>query len=65
MPPGQFLPSAVAKGLVPKGIGLYMAHNIIRGYGGDIEVRSRKGGGSIFRITIPVEPGNRAGGAVE
>lgn len=60
-----FLPSAVAKGLVPKGIGLYMAHNIIRGYGGDIEVRSRRGGGNMFRITIPVEPGDRAGGAVE
>ena len=56
-----FLPSAVAKGLVPKGIGLYMVHNIIHGIGGDIKVKSRKGGGNTFRIMIPLEPHNRAG----
>jgi PAS domain S-box-containing protein len=58
-----FLPSAVAKGLVPKGIGLYMAHNVMRGYGGDIEVRPRKGGGSTFRITIPMALRKSPGGA--
>lgn len=58
-----FLPSAVAKGLVPKGIGLYMAHNIICGYGGDIEVKSRKGGGNTFKIKIPMECSNRPGGS--
>jgi signal transduction histidine kinase len=52
-----FLPIAVAKGLVPKGIGLYMAHNIIHSYCGDIEVRSHKGKGTTFRITIPVDSG--------
>jgi len=57
-----FLPSAVAKGLVPKGIGLYMARNIIQGYGGDIEVRPRKGGGNTFRIIIPLESLSRLGG---
>ncbi|NQU08277.1 MAG: hypothetical protein HQ583_06920, partial [Candidatus Abyssubacteria bacterium] len=57
-----FLPSAVAKGLVPKGIGLYMAYSIIRGYGGDIEVRSRRGKGNIFRMKIPIKPGNQSGG---
>jgi PAS domain S-box-containing protein len=57
-----FLPSAVAKGLVPKGIGLYMVHSIICGIGGRIEVRPRRGGGSSFRITIPMEPDNGAGG---
>ncbi len=60
-----FLPSAVAKGLVPKGIGLYMAHSIIRGIGGRIEARPRKGGGNTFRITIPMEPNTVAGGASE
>ena len=49
-----FLPSAVAKGLVPKGIGLYMVHSIIRELGGNIEARPRKGGGNTFRITIPM-----------
>ncbi len=58
-----FLPSAVAKGLVPKGIGLYMVHSIIHGLGGDIEVKSRRGGGNTFRITIPTKPDVRAGGA--
>ena len=57
-----FLPSAVAKGLVPKGIGLYMADSIIRGYGGDIEVRSHRGRGNIFRMRIPIKPGSRSGG---
>jgi signal transduction histidine kinase len=58
-----FLPSAVAKGLVPKGLGLYMAHNIIRGYGGDIEVHARKGEGNTFRIIIPIDSGSGSGGA--
>lgn len=60
-----FLPSAVAKGLVPKGIGLYMVHNIIHGIGGDIKVSSRKGGGTSFKLLIPLEPRNRAGGGSE
>lgn len=57
-----FLPSAVAKGLVPKGLGLYMAHNIIRGYGGDIEVHAQNGKGITFGITLPLDSGNRSGG---
>ncbi|RJP68493.1 MAG: PAS domain S-box protein [Candidatus Abyssobacteria bacterium SURF_17] len=52
-----FLPSAVAKGLVPKGLGLYMIYNIIQGYGGDIEVKSRSRGGNTFRIRIPLNAG--------
>ncbi len=60
-----FLPSAVAKGLVPKGLGLYMVYNIVRGYGGDIEVSSHKGKGNIFRITIPLDSGVWLGGACE
>jgi PAS domain S-box-containing protein len=57
-----FLPSAVAKGLVPKGLGLYLAHNIIQSYGGDIEVVSRKGKGNTFRITLPIDTGSNVGG---
>jgi signal transduction histidine kinase len=56
-----FLPSAVAKGLVPKGIGLYLVHNIIHGIGGEIKVRSGKGGRNTFSILIPLEPNSRAG----
>ncbi len=58
-----FLPSAVAKGLVPKGLGLYMVYNIIQGYGGDIQVRSRKGQGNTFRIRIPLNAITASGGA--
>jgi PAS domain S-box-containing protein len=50
-----FLPSAVAKGLVPKGVGLYMVHKIISELGGTIEVRPRKGGGTVFRVTLPIK----------
>ncbi len=50
-----FLPSAVAKGLVPKGLGLYMVYNIVRKYEGDIVVKSRRKHGNIFRVTIPMQ----------
>ncbi len=56
-----FLPSAVAKGIVPKGLGLYMVHNIIQSYGGDIEVASRRGQGNVLRIKIPLNGGASAG----
>jgi PAS domain S-box-containing protein len=52
-----FLPSAVAKGLVPKGLGLYMVYNIIQGCGGEIEVRPRKGKGSTYRVKVPLNSG--------
>ncbi|MBI5115986.1 GAF domain-containing protein [Candidatus Poribacteria bacterium] len=60
-----FLPSAVAKGLVPKGLGLYMVYNIVRSYGGDIEVKSRRGRGNTFSITIPVNTGVQGAGALQ
>ncbi|GAB4336725.1 MAG: hypothetical protein Kow0099_09810 [Candidatus Abyssubacteria bacterium] len=52
-----FLPSAVAKGLVPKGLGLYMVYNIVQGHGGDIEVKPRKDKGSTYRVKIPLNSG--------
>lgn len=55
-----FLPSGVAKGIVPKGLGLYMVYNIIQGYGGDIKVGTADNGGSVFTIFLPmsaVQPG--------
>jgi signal transduction histidine kinase len=40
-----------------------MVYNIIQGYGGDIEVRSRKGRGNTFRIRIPLNAVISSGGA--
>ena len=36
------------------GLGLHLAHNIIKNYGGRIEVKSRQTAGSTFGIQIPV-----------
>jgi PAS domain S-box-containing protein len=35
------------------GMGLYISHEIVRRHGGTMEVTSVKGGGSIFRVTLP------------
>jgi len=37
------------------GLGLPLAHEIIRGHGGEIRVLSRKGEGTTFEILLPVE----------
>lgn len=37
------------------GLGLYLAHNIVKSHNGSIDVESKEGGGSTFRIRIPVE----------
>ncbi len=58
-----FLPSGVAKGLVPKGLGLYMVYNIVQGYGGDIKVSSGEGGGNVFSIYLPLEETAKGAGA--
>jgi signal transduction histidine kinase len=45
------------------GLGLPLAHEIIRGHGGEIRVLSRKGEGTTFEILLPGErPGNGRGG---
>jgi len=47
------------------GLGLPLAHEIVRGHGGEIRVLSRKGEGTAFEILLPVErPGNGKGGKV-
>jgi two-component system, NtrC family, sensor histidine kinase PilS len=35
------------------GLGLAIVHRIVTDYGGNIEVRPRQGGGTIFRVTFP------------
>jgi signal transduction histidine kinase len=35
------------------GLGLSLAHEIIRGHGGEIQVQSRKGEGTLFEILLP------------
>jgi len=37
------------------GLGLSLAHEIIRGHGGEILVKSQKGKGTVFEIFLPVE----------
>jgi two-component system sensor histidine kinase KdpD len=37
------------------GMGLAMARQIARAHGGDVTVRSRSGGGSIFTLSVPRE----------
>jgi PAS domain S-box-containing protein len=36
------------------GLGLFVCRNIVRGYAGEISVHDRRGGGALFRVTLPV-----------
>jgi signal transduction histidine kinase len=48
------------------GLGLPLAHEIIRGHGGEIRVLSRKGEGTTFEILLPAERrGNGKGAKAE
>jgi PAS domain S-box-containing protein len=35
------------------GLGLFVCRNIVTGFGGEISVRDRPGGGSVFRVSLP------------
>ena len=37
------------------GMGLYIAHEIVRRHAGTLEVRSVKGSGSVFRVALPYD----------
>ena len=53
-------PTAVAtecKEAAAAEVGLYEAHCLARRHGGTLERQSRKGGGSEFRLTVPLRPG--------
>ncbi len=38
------------------GLGLSVSYGIVRNHGGSLEVESRVGLGSVFRIRLPLEP---------
>lgn len=42
------------------GLGLYLAHEIVRAHQGDIRVRSESGGGTTFTISLPLLPAKPA-----
>lgn len=46
------------------GLGLSMSHSIVSNHGGRIEVTSRVGQGSCFRVCLPLKQGADAGGDV-
>jgi signal transduction histidine kinase len=36
------------------GLGLFVCRNIVRGYGGEVSVHDRLGGGALFRVLLPI-----------
>jgi len=51
-----FRPFQTTKGVSGMGIGAYEAREFVRSLGGDIQVESRPGKGTIFRIHLPHQP---------
>ena len=48
------------------GLGLSICHTIVRQHEGELDVRPREGGGSVFRMRLPAAPeAATAGGAAE
>ncbi len=45
--------SASRRGVAGSGLGLAIARELARGWGGDVTLRSRPGGGTIFEVVLP------------
>ena len=53
------------KGVFPGlGLGLYLAHEIVTHYGGDIEIESEEGKGTTFSVHLPLPHEKRSDGTV-
>lgn len=52
----RFERAASAKHVSGLGLGLWISAQIVRAMGGDIQVESQRGEGSLFRVTLPLRP---------
>lgn len=62
-----FLPFFTAKKRKGLGLGLPICERIVKNHGGEIEVKSHPGGGTTFRICLPLElkePSNDSASAI-
>jgi len=51
-----FEPFFTTKGGNGTGLGLAIVHSLVTRHGGEIEVERRAGGGTVFRVRLPVDP---------
>lgn len=54
--PRLFQPFFTTKGSTGTGLGLSISRNIVRRFGGDIEVSSVPGDGTVFTVSLPIRP---------
>lgn len=54
--PRLFQPFFTTKGATGTGLGLSISRNIVRRFGGDIEVSSVPGDGTVFTVSLPTRP---------
>lgn len=60
-----FRPFDTTKGLTGMGIGVYEAREYIQSLGGGLQVSSRVGRGTLFRVRLPLNPPSSESGAAE